>query len=75
MGVKQSYDILFHPQLTNSEVTQGTRSLESWEEQPRQNSWNNRELTPGCVDSYFTLTFIGKECPCEFPIHMSNDAL
>lgn len=50
--------MLFHPQLTNSEVTQGTTSLESWEEQPRQNRWNNKELTPGCVDSYFTLTFI-----------------
>jgi len=62
MGVNQSYDILFHPQLTNSEVTQGTRSLESWEAQPRQNSCNNRELPPGCVDSYFTLTFITAGC-------------
>lgn len=58
MGLKQSYDILFHPHLTNSEIKQGTRSLESWEEQPGQNSWNNRKVTPGCVNSYFTLTFI-----------------
>lgn len=66
MGVKQYYDILFQSQLTNTEVTQETRSLEGCEEQPWHNSWNNRERAPGCVDSYNTLTFITAGCELQW---------
>lgn len=66
MGVEQYYDILFQSQLRNTEVTQETRSLEGYEEQTWQNSWNTRELTPGCVDSYNTLTFITAGCELQW---------
>lgn len=62
MGVKQYYDILSQSQPTNTEVTQEARSLGACEEHPWQNSWKSRELAPGCVDSYNTLTFITAGC-------------